>query len=242
MRYKCVVAYDGSNFHGFQTQHDLRTVETELEKAISKVCKQNVLVYASGRTDSGVHAIGQVIHFDTVQSINPEGMKRAINALLPKDIYIKEVEIVENSFHSRYSSHKKEYHYLVDIGEYNPLYANYRTYYMYKKLDIEKVKEALSLYIGEHDFRSFTKNSELENTVRTIYEIDFNYENGLMKFRFLGNGFLHNQIRIMTAMALEVGRGKITINGLQEIMDKKNRIYAPKVLSASGLYLYKVYY
>lgn len=242
MRYKCTVSYDGTNFHGFQRQSELRTVEEELEKVLSKICKQDIEVYASGRTDALVHAIGQVIHFDTTLNINEEGLKKAANSFLPSDIYIKKVEKVDNTFHARYSSHKKEYHYLVDIGEYNPLLANYRSYYLYKNLDFSKIQETINIFVGEHDFKSFAKASDIENTVRTIYSIDFSFENGLMTFKFLGNGFLHNQVRIITAMILEVCRGKITNKELQEIMDKKNRIYAPKVLSPNGLYLYEVYY
>lgn len=242
MRFKLIVSYDGTNFHGFQKQDELRTVEGELEKALTKICKQQIEVYASGRTDKGVHAIGQVIHFDTTINITCDGLKRAINSILPKDIYVSSVESVENTFHARYSAVKKEYHYLVDIGEYNPFYANYRCYYMYKNLDIEAMKKCCEIFIGTHDFRSFTKNSEALNTVRTIYDLEIICKDNLLTFRFVGNGFLHNQVRIITAMILEVGRGKLSVDDLIVVRDAKNRTFAPKVLGGEGLYLISVNY
>lgn len=242
MRYKCIIGYDGYAFHGFQKQNELRTVESEIEFALSKICKQQIEVYASGRTDKGVHAVGQVIHFDTTINITCEGLKRAINSLLPKDIYFYSVEIVENSFHARYSAVKKEYHYIVDIGEYNPLKANYRCYYMYKKLDIEKIKKACDVFIGTYDFKTFCKSGDEQNTVRTIYSLDLEVVDQVLTFKFVGSGFLHNQVRIITAMILEVGRGKLEVEDLIKARDAKERKFAPKVLEGSGLYLYKVFY
>lgn len=242
MRFKMIVSYDGTGFHGFQKQNDLRTVQGEIEKVLSKVLKQTIEVYASGRTDTHVHAIGQVLHFDTNVNITSEGLKKVVNKMLPKDVYIKDVECVSNSFHARYNALKKTYHYLVDLGEYNPFYANYRCYYMYKNLDIELMKKCCQLFVGEHDFRSFTKNTEALNTVRTIYSLELCKEGSLLTFKFEGNGFLHNQVRIITAMILEVGRGKITIDDLKKVMEAKNRNFAPKVLGGEGLYLIKVEY
>ena len=242
MRFKCIVSYDGTHFHGFQKQSDLRTVEGVIEDALTKVCKQQIEVYASGRTDKGVHAIGQVIHFDTTINITESGLKRALNSLLPPDVYVKSVEIVDNSFHARYNAIKKEYHYIVDIGEYDPLKANYKCYYMYKNLDIEKIRKSLSVFIGTHDFKTFSKASEEKSTVRTIHSLEVEVCGSQMKFKFVGNGFLHNQVRIITAMILEVGRGKIEVDDLVKAMEAKSRNFAPKLLTGSGLYLYEVFY
>ncbi len=243
MRYKCIVAYDGTNFHGFQSQKHLRTVQAEIENTISKVLKQSIKIYAAGRTDSKVHAIGQVFHFDTEVEMDEKRMQNALNTRLPKDIYISSVEIVDEDFHSRFTSLKKEYHYYIDYGTHNPLLRNYRYYYTYsKKVDWEKFKKASEVFIGTHDFKSFTKNHELENTERTIYSIDFCEEDNLIIIKIIGDGFLHNMVRILIGMLLEVGRGNYTADDLKLIMQEKNRQLAPKIVPPNGLYLYKVYY
>ncbi len=241
MRYKCIVSYDGTNFHGFQVQPNLRTVEEEIGKALKKALDQDIKIYGAGRTDANVHALNQVFHFDTDIEMKENNMKKAINSFLPKDIYIKNVEIVGDDFHARFSAHKKTYRYLIDLGEYNPLNANYRYYYKYK-LDIDKMIEASKVFIGVHDFKSFTKNKVSKDTVREIYEINFLKENDLLIIEMTGNGFLHNMVRIIVAMLIEVGNGRKTKEDLVDIMNNKNRIYAPKTAEANGLYLYKIEY
>lgn len=241
MRYKCIVSYDGTNFHGFQTQKNLRTVQDEIENVLMLILKENTKIHPAGRTDAGVHALGQVFHFDSPINISPLNMQRAINSQLPKDIYIKNVAIVSEDFHSRYSAKSKIYHYLLDTGEYNPLLNNYRYYYKYK-LDLDKVIEASKIFIGQYDFKSFTKNSHQKNTIRHLYNIDFEINKSLITIKFHGDGFLHNMVRIIVAMLLEVGRGKLSIAELQAIKEAKNRKLAPKVAPASGLYLIEVIY
>lgn len=242
MRYKCTVSYDGTMFHGFQTQDNLRTVQEEIEKVLLIINKRKTIIYPSGRTDTGVHALGQVFHFDSDIIMKEENMRNAINSRVPKDIYIKKVECVGEDFHARFSSKKKEYHYLVDFGEFNPLLKNYRYYYPYKKIDYEKVFQASQIFIGEHDFRSFTKNQKLTDTKRTIYKIDFEWNESLLTIKIVGNGFMHNMVRILVAMWLECGRGKYSIEELKLIIEQKNRRFAPKTAPSSGLYLFKVYY
>lgn len=253
MRYKCIVSYDGTLFHGFQSQgnnkavSNQRTIEEEICKALKVICKEDITIYASGRTDAKVHAIGQVFHFDTTIEMKESNMKRAINSLLPEDIYVKDVEVVSEDFHARFSAKKKEYHYLIALDEYDPLRKNYLYYPLYKNFDIGKMEEASKVFIGEHDFRSFTKNHELENTIRTIYSIEFEVvmkdnKPDVLKIKFIGNGFLHNMVRILVAMIFMVGIGKLSKEDLKSILGKKNRRFAPKTAPSSGLYLYKVYY
>ena len=241
MRYKCIVAYDGTNFHGFQIQNDLRTVQLEIENVLKIIAKKTVKINSAGRTDTGVHAYNQVFHFDLDIHMKDWQMQNALNSRLPRDIYIKKVELVDDNFHSRYNALSKEYHYLIDLGEYNPLYANYRYYYKHK-LDIDKMIDAKSVYLGKHDFSSFTKNHKNENNVREIYDISFEIKDSLVTIKFLGNGFLHNMVRIMVAMLIEVGRGKITKSELAEILDAKNRKKAPKIAPANALYLVNINY
>lgn len=242
MRYKCTVSYDGTLFHGFQTQGELRTVQKEIEEVLMHALKKKITIYASGRTDAGVHAYGQVFHFDSDVVMKEWNMQNALNSRLPSDIYIRNVEIVDEDFHSRFNTHSKEYHYLIDFNEYDPLKRNYRFFYRYKNLDIEKMIEASRIFIGEHDFKSFTKNKTIINTKRTIYSIDFVMENDLLTIKFHGNGFLHNMVRILVAMLIEVGRNKYSVEDLKAILSAKNREFAPKIAPANGLYLFKVNY
>ena len=241
MRYKAVVMYDGTMFHGFQIQEDLRTVQKEIEDVLHVVTKHETKIYPAGRTDTGVHAIGQVFHFDYEVKMQEWQIKNAINSRLPKDIYIKNIGIVDDNFHARYQATKKCYQYVINTNEFNPLNKNYCYYYKYK-LDIEKMIEASKVFIGTHDFKSFTKNHKIENTVRTIYDINFDIKEGVIKINFEGNGFLHNMVRIIVAMLIEVGNGRRTVNDLIEAMENKDRKYAPKLAPANGLYLVSVSY
>mgnify|MGYP003289524224 CR=1 FL=1 len=242
MRFKCIVGYDGTNYCGFQVQKNGNTIEAEIEKALKKITNEDITIYASGRTDSGVHAIGQVFHFDSDLNISAKSFKRAMNSFLPSDIHIVDVIEASDSFHARFSAKKKEYHYLINLGEYNPIKRGYVYQYPYSKIDRKLLVDASKLFIGEIDFRSFTKNQELEDTIRTIYSIDFIWNNDEVTIKIVGSGFMHNMVRIMVAMWLEVARGKYTLEELKDILDKKDRTLAPKTAPSCGLYLYKVYY
>lgn len=241
-RYKCVITYDGTNFHGFQTQLNKRTVQEEIEKVLAIIHKEKVNIFACSRTDSHVHALNQVIHFDSFLDINEGNMKQAINSYLPNDIYVKDVKKVGRDFHSQHNVVEKEYHYLIDLGGYNPLYYNYRLYPSYGALDIDAMKDASKVFIGTHDFKTFTKNHETTNTTKEIYSIEFIREDNLLRIKFIGNSFLYNMIRIMVAMLIEVGYHKITKEDLQKALEGKDRKYAPKLASANGLYLVRIKY
>jgi tRNA pseudouridine38-40 synthase len=169
-------------------------------------------------------------------------MQNAINSRISKDIYIRSVEKVDDRFHARVDAIKKEYHYIIDFGEFNPLLRNYRYYCRYRNVDRELMEQAAKLYIGEHDFRSYTKNKKKENTIREIFSIDFVWDLDLLTIKIVGSGFLHNMVRILVAMWLEAARGKYSLEDLKAITEQKNRVFAPKIAPANGLYLYKVYY
>ena len=241
MRYKCIVMYDGTNFHGFQIQEELRTVQLEIENVLKIITKVPTKIYPAGRTDTGVHAYNQVFHFDTDVVMKEYQMKNAINSRLPRDIYIKKVEIVDENFHARYNAKIKEYHYIIDLGEYNPLLTNYRYYYKHK-LDIDKMIDASKIFIGTHDFKAFTKNHKIDNTIRTIYSIDFEIVDKEIIIKFKGNGFLHNMVRIIVAMLIEVGNDRKTKEDLENILASKNRLLAPKTAPANALYLVNIEY
>lgn len=243
MRIKCEVSYDGALFHGFVLQKNVRTVQFEIQEALEKVYHKKITIYAASRTDAGVHALAQVFHFDAPSHIPEKNLFHALNSKLPKDIYVNSVAYVDVSFHARFLAVRKIYQYKLHVNEYLPLRRNYMHFY-YKRpaLDIEKMKEAARLLIGTHDFRSFAKISKKEDTVRTIYRIDFIVVDNDITIEFEGNGFLHNMIRIIVGMLLEVGRGKVTSSAIKEILAEKNRIYAPKVAPACGLYLVEIFY
>jgi tRNA pseudouridine38-40 synthase len=242
-RYKCVISYDGFNFSGYQIQRNGRTVQSELEMALATIHKgMNVKVVASGRTDANVHAIGQVIHFDTPLSIPQEKWAKALNSLLSKDIFVKEVVAVDSAFHARFGVTSKEYRYNVLIGEYNVFKRIYAYHYPYP-LNFILIKEAQKFLIGTHDFTSFcSAKTEVQNKVRTISEIEFFIQNDELVFRFVGSGFLYNMVRVLVGTLLDVGTGKISPYTINDILEGKNRMLAGKTAPGHGLYLWKVNY
>jgi tRNA pseudouridine38-40 synthase len=207
MRYKLTVSYDGYNYMGFQIQNELDTVELELMKAFNKLLNVDVKIYPSGRTDRYVHANGQVCHVDLNIDIPEYGLMKGLNAYLPNDIYIKEVEKVNEDFHARFSAIKKEYRYYINIKEYNPLTIRYLPYI--PNLDISKMEEAIKLLIGTHDFKGFASASidERKPTIKTIYSVDLINHGDKLEFIFIGNGFLKYQIRRMMGIIVEIGKG-----------------------------------
>lgn len=242
MRYKLTLSYDGYNYMGFQIQHDLPTVELELRKAIKRMLDIDVTIAASGRTDRFVHALNQVIHFDMDYEINPNNLKRGINSFLPEDIYIKSVEKVSNDFHARFSAKSKEYHYLINTLEYNPLTYKYMPFI--DKLDVEAMEDAIKLFIGTHDFKGFASAQidERKDTVKTITDAKIIRYPEKLEFVFIGTGFLKYQVRRMMGLLIEIGKCKETKEKINLVLDKKDPKISHKVASGVGLYLWKVNY
>ena len=241
MRYMLIVQYDGSKFHGFQRQKNYDSVQAKLETVLEEILKTPILIKGAGRTDAGVHAYGQVCHFDSPQLVPEQNLKRILNKKLQPYIYVKEVKYVDESFHARINAQKKEYHYFINIGEYDPTKADYM-YFFNRKLDIDKIKEAMTYVIGTHDFKSFSKNHEIENTIRTIEQFDLKIIDDVLEFIIIGNGFMYNMVRIIMAILIKIGEGKFEPIHMQEIIDGTNRKFAPWVAPSCGLYLWKVYY
>ena len=241
MRFLIHFSYDGSSFHGYQTQPGYRTIQEELENAATKINNgEKVKVVASGRTDKKVHAYHQVAHLDMNVSISPKQVKRAMNRYLPCDIHVFEAEEVGNDFHARYYVISKTYEYHLNMGEYNPIRRNYCYQHNYK-LDIEAMKKAITYFIGTHDFRAFvTENSIKDNCVRTITNasitLDDYYKDEIV-FTFEGNGFLRYQVRNMVGLLIKVGTGKIDYKLVKEILDSKVRGKYGTTAKAEGLYL-----
>lgn len=241
MRYKLTISYDGAYFYGFQRQTKLISVQEEIEKCLTIVFKEEIKIKGAGRTDASVHAIGQVAHFDSNLVIPLDRLKKAMNKILAPHIYIKEVEIVEETFHARISAKEKEYRYYISTNEFDPLKSNY-IYFYNQKLDIEKIKEALPYFIGTKDFKALSKGHEKENTIRTIYSFEVNETNGIYEFIIKGNGFLRNMVRIIIALLIKINENKITKEDIITIIDGTNRKLAPWLAPANGLYLYSIKY
>lgn len=241
MRYLMTISYDGTNFSGYQKQPNKRTVQEEIEKVLSQINNESITICASGRTDAKVHAHNQKAHFDTNKNWNLDKLKHSLNKMLPDDIFIKNIEVVENNFHARFDVKKKIYIYKININEYNPLDRNY-IYQYNKTLNIDKMKEATNYLIGEHDFTSFVKLDEVKDCIRIIYNINIELENGILVFKFEGNGFLRYMIRNLVGTLITVGEEKIEPSYIKEILDSKNRKKAFLTAPAQGLYLENVFY
>lgn len=241
-RYMCVVAYDGSNYMGFQIQKELPTIEKEIKNAVFQMLGVEVKIYPSGRTDRGVHAVHQVFHFDLDKKISPKGIKNGMNTFLPKDIFIREVHLVSEDFHARFSCISKEYHYFIYTKEYNPFYRNYAL--QLRGLDIDKMVNAISLLEGTHNFKGFASASidKRKDTIKTIYSAKIIRKNDFLEIVFIGNGFLKYQIRRMVGLLIEIGRGKETEEKIKEVLEKGDPKISHKVADGCGLYLYNVVY
>ena len=241
-RVKCIISYDGTGFSGYQVQPNKRTVQLLVEETLARMHKgEQVRVIGSGRTDASVHAQGQVIHFDTSLTIPVDKWKNALNAQLPKDIFVDDVQFVSSEFHARFSVVKKEYRYRV-TNEYNVFKRHYAYHFPYK-IDQTKIKEAIVHLIGTYDFTSFcSAKTEVTDKVRTIYEIELVEEGNEIVFRFVGNGFLYNMVRILVGTLLEVGQGKIDPTHIPRILENRDRTMAGKTAPGHGLYLWKVFY
>ena len=243
MRYKIVFSYDGSNFNGYQVQPKLRTIQKELESAVSYLNKQtDTEVVASGRTDKGVHALGQTAHFDLNIKNSLDKIKRGLNSNLPDDIHVINVEEVSEDFHARFNVKKKEYIYKINIGEYNPMDRNYVFQYN-RDLDIDKMIKAIKYFEGTHDFTSFVPSEDLkDNPVRTIYKTNIKKKNDILEISFIGNGFMKYQVRNMVGLLIAIGEGKKEVSEVEKIINNRNRSQKFKTASAVGLYLKKVWY
>ena len=249
MRYFMTFSYDGSNFKGYQKQVKERTVQGELESALTKINSGiAVSVSASGRTDASVHAYNQKAHFDMDAIIDVNKLKHSLNGLLPEDIYVRGIAVVENDFHARFNVKAKEYIYKINLGGYNPIERNY-IYQYNKRLDIPEMERALKYLEGEHCFKAFTKvskdDNEKEDYVRTIIQATLVRDSkniNKITISFLGTGFLRYMVRNMVGLLIEVGEGKIKSEDVIEILKSKDRTKAGICAPACGLYLNDVYY
>lgn len=245
VRYKAIISYDGTNFCGFQRQLKGRTVQGELEKTLSKMANQSIEIHGSGRTDSGVHAIGQVIHFDFPYERPLERMRFGLDTQTPDDIACRQVEIVAEDFHARYLATGKTYEFRVDIGKpRSPFRRYYASYYPYP-VDVAKIQQALPDLLGTHDFTSFcASGSSVEDKIRTIEvaNLTVSPDGEELVFTFSGDGFLYKMIRILVGTLLKIGNGRLPVDAIPEIIAGKDRNLAGPTAHPEGLYLKEVRY
>lgn len=241
---KITIEYDGKNFAGWQSQPGKVSVQSEIERAIKEITNEDCEVIASGRTDAGVHALGQVANFHTNTNIEIDKIPYAINSKLPKSIVITKAEEVEERFHSRYNCKLKTYRYIVNNSEFPSALERYREYHMPIKLDTMAMKKAISFFEGEHDFKGFKSSggNAKKTTIRTITKAVVQEHENRIYIELTGNGFLYNMVRIIAGTIVDVGLGKISAESIPEIIKSKDRTRAGKTLPPHGLYLLSVNY
>lgn len=242
-RVKLIVAYDGTNYCGWQVQPNGITIESVLNHHLSELLQEEIHVIGASRTDSGVHADGNVCVFDTAARMPAGRISYAMNTRLPADIRIQDSCEVPPDFHPRFQRTVKTYEYRICNRQFpDPIARLYSLFYYYD-LDLEKMREAASYLVGEHDFTSFCTNKEdVTNCVRTIYSLELTKSGDILTLRIRGNGFLYNMVRIITGTLLRVGGGQIAPEEIPAILAAKDRSRAAETAPAHGLRLVQIEY
>ena len=240
---KLIIEYDGKGFNGWQKQPNKPNIQGEIENAIERITGEKVELYASGRTDAGVHAIAQTANFKTNSNISIEKLCLAINSQLKSSIVIKEATEVDENFHCRYNCKGKKYRYVINNSLNGSAIYRGLEYHMPIKLDVEKMKKAVKYFVGTHDFKAFkSSGTSSKSSVRQIYTAEVIEDGDRIKIELTGSGFLYNMVRIISGTLVDVGLGKIKPEEIKDIIENKDRTKAGKTLPAHGLYLVEVYY
>ncbi|MCD6104671.1 MAG: tRNA pseudouridine(38-40) synthase TruA [Thermosipho sp. (in: Bacteria)] len=240
-RFAIEFSYDGTNFFGYQGQPNVRTVQGELENALEKIFKERIYTQAAGRTDAGVHANGQVAAFNCpIERLTARDIKNALNANLPRDIYVKKAWEVDQNFNPRFKAKKRIYHYLIKTDERNVFLRNFVWHFKYE-LNIEKMRIAARFLEGEHDFSSFKKGNDRKNPIRTIFRIRIiRLRTNLILIRVEGISFLRSMVRNIVGSLVKVGLGQWPPEKIKEVLELRSRQEAAGTAPPHGLYLYKV--
>jgi tRNA pseudouridine38-40 synthase len=242
-RIRTIIAYDGTDYVGWQTQPNGVAVQEVIEKAILEVTGEQTTLQGSGRTDSGVHARAQVAHFDTGARMAADKFAIALNTHLPADIRVLYSEEVSPDFHARFSAKEKQYRYFVQTGPHADVFARKYALHAYMPLDLDLMNEAAALVVGTHDFSAFMSTGrEVETAVRTVSLSKWEKQGKFLVYTVQGNGFLYNMVRILTGTLLEVGRGDRTPESVEEILRSADRTTAGFTAPAQGLCLWEVRY
>ena len=242
--YKITVSYDGTRYKGWQVLKSTdATIQGKLQMVLSALAGHPVEVIGSGRTDAGVHAIGQVANFHLDEHFSAEEIFEDLNRHLPEDIAVTKIKEVDDRFHSRYQAVEKTYRYRIRTSPVPNVFERKFLYQYGQTLDVDKMKKAAQALVGTHDFASFCGNRHMKkSTVRTIFSIDLVERDGEIEILYCGNGFLQNMVRILTGTLLEVGTGKRKVREMKEILEGRNRSLAGPMAAAKGLVLINVEY
>jgi len=247
---KLVISYDGSEFSGWQRQENARTVQQEIEQALTTMSCEPIALHGAGRTDAGVHAEAMVAHFATHARITTEAFQRGLNSILPLSIRILAATETDATFHARFSATGKEYHYHIFTGAIQPPLERCQVYHYHYKLDQQLIHQCLQKICGTHDFSSFENSGTRDKSrlsgrgaVRTIYNATLlTADDDYMTLRFIGDGFLRNMVRNIVGTILEVGRGKFSVTDFADMLQARDRSSAGPTAPAHGLRLKQVYY
>ena len=243
MNYRITLAYDGTDYCGWQMQLGQPTIQEVIEGVLEKLEGAPVTAYAAGRTDSGVHAEGQVVNFRLTREWEGRDLRRALNGNLPEAIRVIEAAATHEEFHARMDAKAKTYRYQLYLAEVmNPFLAKYAWHYLYT-LDVERLARESEWFIGTHDFTAFTvKDCETETRVRTVREVRVRQEGDLLRLFFTGDGFLRYQVRTMVSALVESGRGRLKAGSIAELIESQDRRLIGAPAPARGLTLMKVEY
>lgn len=240
---KLTIEYDGTGYHGWQVQADVRTIQGIIEGKLSQITGEQVRLIASSRTDTGVHALGQVANFKTHSSLDAQSFLKALNSLLPEDIHIKDVDEVDEAFHARFSAKGKIYEYRILNGGIPSPFHRHFSWFVPGRLDLVRMRKAAMKLVGRHDYSSFCSAGSMHTTaMRDIYEVTVRRRGGLVVIRIEANAFLRQMVRNIVGTLVEVGRGRMTPSQFGDILEARDRRLAGIAAPAQGLFLVRVNY
>ena len=240
MRYKAIFSYDGTNYSGYQKQINQLGIQTVIEKAFRLMTQIDIETFAASRTDKGVHALHQVLHFDSDIELSSDQWVDALNKRLPTDIRVMKVTPVREDFHARHSAKSKRYIYKIAKQPSTVFRGNHELYV--KNFDIDLVKDKLHTIVGTHDFSGFSPNKELKPPIKTVYSFDYKETKTHYIFSIHGNSFLRYMVRIIMGNVIAIATSKKPQNQLEILLETKNRALSAKTADAKGLYLKHIYY
>jgi tRNA pseudouridine38-40 synthase len=244
--YKMVLTYDGTNYSGWQIQPNALSIQQLLQESLSTILRHETIVIGAGRTDAGVHAIGQVANFKTVRDLDLFRLLGSLNGLLPRDVRIKNIEKITSSFHSQYNAISKVYHYHLCLNKIQSPFKRLYSLQVIEPINLELLEEAVSFFVGTHDFTSFTNEpstgSVTKDPIRTIFKLNIAEEQDGICLEFEGDGFLYKMVRNIVGTLLEISGGKRSVKEIPKIFAAKDRRCAGKSAAAHGLFLVRVDY
>jgi tRNA pseudouridine38-40 synthase len=243
MKYKMTISYDGTNYGGWQVQPNTLSIQALIQDGLKTILRTPTPLIASGRTDAGVHAFGQVAHFNTEEELDLYSILYSLNGILPRDIRIHEITAVPDTFHARFSVKKKIYHYHLHLSPVQDPFRFLYSTHIRVPIELTLMKKALPAFIGTHDFSAFAgAGCGSKNPVKTLYRLEMAPETDGIRLEFEGDGFLYKMVRNIVGTLLEVAQNKLPINALPQILAQKDRRYAGPTAPPKGLFLYKVQY